>query len=272
LTVSVHPTALVEDGAQLGNGVEIGPFCIVRSGAVLGEGVRLLSHAVVGGTTRIGANTIVHSHAVLGGEAQIRGGDPTGTSLEVGADCVIREHVTMSCGSPKEHRVTRVGNRGYFMAYSHVAHDCIIGDGVTFANGVQLGGHVEIGEGANLGGLCAIQQFGRVGRFAFIGGVTGVNEDVIPYGMAIGARAELTGLNLIGLKRRGIARANIHALRGAFRTIFQSDGGSLETRARAAGERWPDMAEVQEVVAFVLAEAKRPVCTARKRGLLSDED
>ncbi len=267
----VHPTAIVEDGASLGADVEIGPFCIVHRGAILGEGVRLHSHVVIGGSTKIGARAAVYSHAVLGGDAQIRGGEATGTRLEIGADCVIREHVTISAGSARGHRVTRVGDNGYFMAYSHIAHDCIIGNDVTFANGVQLGGHVEIGDGVNFGGLSAIQQFGRVGRYAFIGGVTGVNEDVIPYGMAIGSRAELTGLNLIGLKRRGIARANIHALRGAFRMIFQDEAGSLEDRARRAAARWPDMPEVQEVAAFVLADAKRPICTARKRGAMDDE-
>jgi len=262
----VHATALVEDGVTLGADVEIGPFCHVASGAVLGDRVRLLSHVVIGGTTRIGAGTIVHSHAVLGGESQIRGLDPTGTALHIGADCVIREQVTMSCGSPAGGGVTTIGDRGYFMAYAHVGHDCHVGDGVTFANGVQLGGHVHIGEGANFGGLSAVQQFGRVGRFAFVGGVSGINEDVIPYGTAIGSRAQLTGLNLIGLKRRGIPRANIHALRGAFKAIFQNEDGSLQSRAEAAAKRWPDMAEVQEVVTFILEPAKRPICTARKRG------
>lgn len=268
----VHPTAIVEDGAALGDGVEVGPFCIVRGGAVLGDGVRLLSHAVIGGTTKIGAKSIVYSHAVLGGDAQIRGGDPTGTRLEIGTDTVIREHVTMSAGSRKGGGVTSVGDRGYFMAYSHVAHDCHIGNDVTFANGVQLGGHVEIGDGATFGGLSAVQQFGRVGCYAFIGGVTGVNEDVIPYGMAIGARAELTGLNLVGLKRRNVPRPNIHALRGAFHMIFQAEEGSIAERARHAGANWPDIPQVQEMVAFILADAKRPVCTARRRGRPMDED
>ena len=267
----VHPTAIVEDGAIIGADVEIGPYSIVHSGAVLAAGVRVLSHAVIGGSTKIGARTVVYSHAVLGGEAQIRGGDPEGARLEIGEGCIIREHVTMSVGSSRGHGVTRVGNDGFFMAYSHIAHDCEIGNGVTFANGVQLGGHVYIGDGVNFGGLSAIQQFGRVGRYAFVGGVTGVNEDVIPYGMAIGSRARLTGLNLIGLKRRGISRANIHALRGAFRMMFQDEADSLGARARRAAERWPDMAEVQEVVAFVLAEAKRPVCTARRRGPMDNE-
>ncbi len=268
--MTIHPTACVENGAKLGDGVEVGPFCLVGGEAELGDGVRLLSHVVIAGATAIGPRTIVHPHAVLGGEAQIRGHDPAGTRLEIGEACVIREHVTMSRGSARGHGVTRVGGRGYFMSYSHVAHDCAIGNDVTFANGVQLGGHVEIGEGANLGGLSAIQQFGRVGRFAFIGGVTGVNEDVIPYGMAIGSRAELTGLNLVGLKRRNLPRASIHALRGAFRAIFRDDTGTIDDRARRAAERWPDVDEVQEVVAFILAPAKRPICTARDRGAATD--
>jgi UDP-N-acetylglucosamine acyltransferase len=270
--VTVHPTALVEDGAKLGDGVDVGPFAVVERGAVLGAGVRVLSHAVIGRAVTLGAGTIVYPHAVLGGPAQIRGAAEAGTRLEIGEDCVIRENVTMSAGSAKGGGVTRVGARGYFMAYSHVAHDCRIGDDVTFANGVQLGGHVEIGDGANFGGLSAVQQFGRVGRYAFVGGVTGINEDVIPYGMAIGSRARLTGLNLVGLKRRGVARANIHALRGAFRMIFQDEADTIAARARRAGETWPDMAEVQEVVAFILAEAKRPICTARRRLAPADEE
>lgn len=264
--MAIHPTAIVEDGAGLAHGVDVGPFCIVRAGAQLGQGVILHSHVVIGGTTQIGPRTIVHAHAVLGGDAQIRGADPKGTSLKIGADNVIRESVTMSAGSARSTTTTIVGDRGYFMAYSHVAHDCRIGDDVTFANGVQMAGHVEIGDGVIFGGLSAIQQFGRVGRYAFVGGVTGVNEDVIPYGMVIGERAQLTGLNLVGLKRRGIPRANIHALRGAFRRIFHETDGSLEDRAKRAQEQYPGMPEVAEVVAFILADAKRPICRARLRG------
>lgn len=269
--MAIHPTAIVENGARLADKVEVGPFCIVRAGAQLGEGVSLHSHVVIGGTTQIGPRTVVHAHAVLGGDAQIRGADPAGTSLKIGADNVIREGVTMSAGSARSTSTTIVGDRGYFMAYSHVAHDCCIGNDVTFANGVQMAGHVEIGDGVIFGGLSAIQQFGRVGRYAFIGGVTGVNEDVIPYGMAIGERAQLTGLNLVGLKRRGIPRANIHALRGAFRRIFYETDGSLEDRAKRAQEQYPDMPEVAEVAAFILADAKRPICRARLRGPAPDE-
>jgi UDP-N-acetylglucosamine acyltransferase len=269
--MAVHPTAIVEDGARLGAGVEIGPFCIVGRHAVLGDGVRLISHATVTGHTNVGANCVLHANVVLGGESQIRGNTFAEGKLIVGEGTIFRESATASVGSKGGGGVTSVGANGFFMSYTHIAHDCHIGDGVTFANGVQLAGHVTIEDGAILGGLCAIQQFGRIGRYAFIGGVTGVNEDVIPYGMAIGARAELTGLNLVGLKRRNIPRRNIHALRGAFRTIFQDDRGHLDERARVAGATYADIPEVQEMVQFILAPAKRPICTARKRGPAAGE-
>jgi UDP-N-acetylglucosamine acyltransferase len=262
----IHPTALIEDGAQLGAGVEIGPFCHVGPRVVLEEGVRLLSHVVVKGVTRIGARSVVHPGAVLGGEGQIRGNDFPEGRLEIGADCVLRELVTMNCGSRKDKGVTTVGHRGYFMASSHVGHDCVVGDDVTFANSVALGGHVQIGDGVIFGGLSAVQQFCRVGRGAMIGGLTGVNRDVIPYAMAFGDHAELAGLNLIGLKRRGLSRDAINALRGAFRTIFYGQGGDIRHRAAGARERWADVPEVQEVADFILAPAKQKLCTARRRG------
>ena len=188
----------------------------------------------------------------------------------IGAGNIIREHVTMNGGSKKGGGVTHVGNEGYFMAYSHVAHDCHIGDRVTFANGVALGGHVTVGDNANIGGLAAIQQFARVGRYAFVGGVTGVPDDVIPYGMVWGDRARLQGLNLIGLKRKGLSRERIHALRAGFRFIFDS-AGLLYERTREAAERWKDVPEMGEITAFILEEAKRPICRPRTRAVHEDE-
>lgn len=264
--MTVHPTALIEEGARLYEGVEIGPWCIVGASAVLHEGVRLDSHVVIGGHTEVGARTHVYSHAVLGGDAQIRGHDSSGMRLLVGADNVIRESVTISTGSRSGRGTTRVGERCYLMAGCHIAHDCTVGDSVTLSNGVQLGGHVELQEGVIMGGLSAIQQFGRVGRFAFISGVTGVVADVIPYGTVIGTHARLYGVNLVGLKRRGVPRANIHALRAAYQLIFESGTGTIQENAHLAGERWPDFPEVREVVAFILADAKRPICPARRRG------
>ncbi len=261
----VHPTAIVEDGATLGAGVEIGPFCLVGRGAVLGEGVRLLSHAIVKGRTEIGARTVIHPQVVLGGEGQIRRNDFDGR-LVIGADCVIREGVTMSCGSRNGGGVTTVGDNGYFMAQSHVGHDCHVGNDVTFANGAVLGGHSHIGQGVIMGGLSAVQQFCRVGKGAMIGGITGVNRDVIPYAMAFGDHVELAGLNLIGLKRRGLPRETINAMRAAFRLIFLGTGGDVETRAAEVRANWPDVAQVVEIADFVLADHKQPLALARRRG------
>jgi UDP-N-acetylglucosamine acyltransferase len=262
----IHPTALVEDGATLGADVEIGPFCHVGARATLADGVRLLSHVTIAGVTSIGMNTVVHPHAALGGEGQIRGNDFADGRLEIGADCVLREMVSMNVGSRKGGGITTVGARGYFMANAHVGHDCHVGDDVTFANSVALGGHSQIGDRVIFGGLSAVQQFCRVGTGAMVGGLTGINRDVIPYAMAFGDHAELAGLNLIGLKRRGLTRGAINALRGTFRAIFHGKGGSIELRARDAKGRWPDVAEVGEIVDFILADAKQPLCLARRRG------
>jgi len=263
--MTIHASAIVEDGAQLGAGVAVGPFCHVGSRVVLEDGVRLVSHVSIQGATRVGARTVVHPGAVLGGEGQIRGNDFPDGRLEIGPDCVLREMVSMHCGSRKGGGLTRVGARGYFMANAHVGHDCHVGDDVTFANSVALGGHVTIGDRVIFGGLAAVQQFCRVGQGAMVGGLTGVNRDVIPYAMAFGDHAELAGLNLVGLKRRGLSRETINALRGAFRHIFYGSGGGIASRARDARERWP-VAEVGEVVDFILAPAKQKLCLARRRG------
>lgn len=263
--MKIHPTAIVEDGALLGADVEIGPFCHIGRNARLADGVCLSSHVVIDGHTAIGARTVVSPHAVLGGLAQIRGDDAPEARLAVGEDCVIREHVTMNLGSSRDRALTEVGARGYFMAYSHIGHDCVVGNDATFANGACLGGHVVVGDGVIMGGLSAAQQFGRIGRGAMIGGLTGVNTDVIPYGIAAGGHAELGGLNLIGLKRRGVPRENINALRAAFKMMFLETTGSMGDRARHAKEKWPSIPEVNEVADFVLAPAKRALCPARRR-------
>ena len=264
--MAIHRTAIVEDGATLGADVEIGPYCIVGSQVKLGDGVRLHSHVEIIGDTTLGARCIVYSKSVLGGEAQIHHNDAAGTRLVIGEDTVIRECVTFNLGSAKGHRVTEIGSHGYFMAYSHIGHDCRVGNNVTFANGVQLAGHVDIGDGVIMGGLAAVQQFGRIGRGAMLGGISGCNEDIIPYGIAFGAHAQMAGLNIVGLKRRGVPRPNIHALRAAYRAIFYGTEGSFADRAAKAREMWPDVAEVREITDFILAPAKRPIMTARPRG------
>ncbi|HKD46106.1 MAG TPA: hypothetical protein VKB67_00305, partial [Rhizomicrobium sp.] len=168
--------------------------------------------------------------------------------------------------SRKDKGITLVGRNGYFMAGSHVGHDCVVGDDVTFANSVALGGHSQIGDGVIFGGLSAVQQFCRVGKGAMVGGLTGVNRDVIPYAMAFGDHAELAGLNLVGLKRRGLSRDTINAMRGAFRQIFYGNDADIKSRAMAAKAHWGAVAEVGEMADFILAPAKQKLCTARRRG------
>ncbi|HVV26889.1 MAG TPA: acyl-ACP--UDP-N-acetylglucosamine O-acyltransferase [Rhizomicrobium sp.] len=262
----VHPTSVVEDGAMLGAGVEIGPFCHVGPRVSLGDGVRLVSHVSITGITTIGARCAVYPGAALGGAGQIRGNDFTEGRLEIGEGCILREMVSMNVGSKRGHGVTRVGARGYFMANSHVGHDCMVGDDVTFANSVALGGHSTIGDGVIFGGLSAVQQFCRVGKGAMVGGLTGVNRDIIPYAMAFGDHAELAGLNLIGLRRRGLSRETINAMRASFRAVFYGKDGSIADRARAARARFPDVREVGEMVDFILADARQELCLARRRG------
>ena len=264
--MSLHPTSVVEDGAVIGAGVEIGPFCHIGPRAVLEDGVRLRSHVSVTGITRIGARCDLYPGVALGGEGQIRGNDFADGRLEIGEDCVLREMVSMHVGSRKGGGLTQVGPKGYFMANSHVGHDCRVGEGVTFANSVALGGHALIGDGVIFGGLAAVQQFCRVGKGAMIGGLTGVNRDVIPYAMAFGDHVELAGLNLIGLKRRGLSRDTINAMRATFRSVFYGEGGSVTDRARAAKAKYPSVVEVGEITDFILADAKQELCLARRRG------
>jgi UDP-N-acetylglucosamine acyltransferase len=265
--MAIHPTAVVEDGAVVGADAQIGPFCHVGPRVTLGDGVRLHSHVSITGITTLGAGCTVFPGAMLGGEGQIRGNDFAEGRLEIGANCCLREMVSMNVGSRKGGGITTVGARGYFMANSHVGHDCHVGDDVTFANSVALGGHSEIGDGVIFGGLSAVQQFCRVGKGAMVGGLTGVNRDVIPYAMAFGDHAELAGLNLIGLKRRGLSRDTINAMRATFRSVFHGSGGSLADRARAARAQFASVAQVAEITDFILADSKQELCLARRRGV-----
>ena len=260
--MAVHSSAIVEDGATLGAGVEVGPFCLVGKDVVLGEGVRLVAHATVTGHTTIGARTVVHPQAAIGGEGQIRRNDFPGAKLAIGSDCVIREGVTMNGGSKSGTGVTIVGDNCFFMTCSHVGHDCVVENDCTFANSAVIAGHVHVGQGAIFGGLSAVQQFGRVGKGAMIGGLTGVNTDVIPYGMATGDHAVLGGLNIVGLKRRGLSRDAMNAIRNTFKTVFLDTKGTLADRARRAAELRPDVPQIREITDFILADAKRGLCVA----------
>lgn len=256
---NIHPTAIVEDGAQIGQGVAIGPYCVVGPDVRLDDGVSLHSHVVIAGRCRIGANTKVFPFASIGTPPQDLKYKGEPSELIVGCNNIIREHVTMSPGTEGGGMVTRVGNNCLFMVGSHVAHDCVIGDHVILVNNATLGGHVSVGDWAILGGLSAAHQFVRIGRHAMIGGMSGVENDVIPYGSVIGNRARLSGLNIVGLKRRGFSRDTIHALRNAYRLLFAPEGTMAE-RLEDVAEVFHENEPVMEIVNFIRADASRAIC------------
>lgn len=270
MMADIHPTAIVEAGAELGAGVRIGPFCHVHAGAVLHDGVELKGHVVVYGGTTIGKGTVVWPNAVLGGDPQSFGHKGGPTTLEIGENCIIREGVTMSRGSDGSRGVTRVGDGGFFMAYTHIAHDCIVGNRVIMANQATLAGHCEVGDHANIGGLTAVHQFVRIGHHAFVGGCSGLAGDVIPFGMAIGNRATLRGFNIIGMKRSGMSRKEIHELRRAYRQIFEGEG-SMEENVAEAVAMFGDNALVADIAAFIGSRSRRYFCLP-KRGGSEDDD
>lgn len=244
----------------MGEGVQIGPYCTIGPNVVLGDNVRLISHVVVDGHTTVGANTVVHPFASLGLQPQhLRyNGEPS--RLVIGESNTIREHVTMHIGTEQGRMETRVGSHCFFMVGSHVAHDCVISDHVILTNNVALGGHVEIGEYAIIGGLSGVHQYVRIGKHAMIGGVTGVEKDVIPYALAMGNRARLTGLNIVGLRRRGFSREDIRSLRTAYGLLF-SQGGTMAERLNEVAELFKDHAGVMDIINFIREDSTRPMCT-----------
>lgn len=251
----VHPTAVVEDGAELGQDCVIGPLCVVGADVVLGDRVELKSHVVVTGKTRIGEDTVIFPFAVIGEipqDLKFKGED---SRLEVGARNRIREHVTMNAGTEGGGGLTSVGDDGLFMAGCHVAHDAQIGNRVIVVNSAAVAGHCVLEDDVIIGGLSGIHQWVRIGRGAIIGAVTMVTNDVIPYGLVQAPRGELHGLNLVGLKRRGVARSDITALRAAFQMLAQGDGTFHERVERLGNET--DSAQVRELVDFVLGDTDR---------------
>jgi len=255
----IHPTAIVEPGAQLGENVEVGPFCLVGGEVALGDGVRLLSHAVVTGRTKIDANTDIYPFASIGHRPQDLKYKGEPSRLEIGCNNVIRESVTMNPGTEGGGMLTRVGNNCLFMVGAHVAHDCNIGNHVIMANNATLAGHVLVADHAIIGGLAAVHQFCRIGRHAIVGGMSGVEHDVIPYGSVLGNRAQLSGLNIIGMKRRGVSREDIHTLRTAYRLLFAEEGTMAE-RLDDVAEMYGDNPMVMEIVAFIRDQSPRAIC------------
>ena len=259
MSASIHPSAVVEEGARIGEGVVIGPFCHIGPEVVLHDRVELKSHVVVTGATEIGEETAVFSFAVIGEIPQDLKFKGEKTRLVIGKRNRIREHVTMNTGTEGGGGVTRVGDDGLFMAGCHVAHDVHVGDRVIIVNNAALAGHCVIEDDVIIGGLSGVHQWVRIGRGAIIGAVTMVTNDVIPYGLVQAPRGKLDGLNLVGLKRRGVKRDDITALRAAFQMLAQGEG-AFQDRARRLGDETSSQ-YVKEIVAFILGDSDRSFLT-----------
>ncbi len=266
----VHPTAILSAETELGEGVEIGPYCVLTGKVRLGDGVRLISNVHINGPTEIGARTVVYPGACIGYEPQdvkFKPGMPT-AGVKIGSDCLLREHVTIHLASKLEHPTT-VGNECFLMVNTHLGHDARIGNGVVMVNASVLGGHAQLGDKVTMGGLAAVHQFCRVGRLAFVSGAVGLSMEVPPFCLS-GKRNELTGINVVGLRRSGVPRDEITAVRSAFRRVFRQ----LIPRAemiQILDELGRESALVREQAEFVRT-AKRAIALPPGRGKVETAD
>jgi UDP-N-acetylglucosamine acyltransferase len=268
---TIHPTAIVEDGARIGTDVIIGPYSLIDRNVTLADGVDIDAHVIIRGRTSIGPRTRISPQVYIGGDPQdlsYRGED---TAIEIGADCIIRENATVHRGTAHGRGVTTIGDHVFMMTGSHIAHDCLVGDHVILTNNALLGGHAEVGDYAIVGGGAAVQQRIRVGPHCFIGGLTGVDRDVLPYAMANGQRPVISGINVRGLKRRGFSHADIMALRGAFRLFF-SNHHPREQRIAAVAAAYGDVAAVRLLLDFLQASGHRPLALPRRAVWANDDD
>jgi UDP-N-acetylglucosamine acyltransferase len=260
--MAIDPTARIADSARIGEAVEIGPYCLVGPQVELKRGVRLIAHVNVTGATTIEEETVVYPFSSLGTPPQsvhYRGG---ATRLSIGSRCELREGVTMNTGTEDGGGITRVGDRCSFMVGSHVGHDCVVGNDVTFANNVVLGGHVSVGDHTFLGGHVAIHQFVRIGEGVMMAGMSAARDDIIPFGFALGQTGALVGLNMVGLRRRGASRAEMHRLRRAYQSLFFVEG-RLADRVEAMTREFADDPLVGKILAFIRAGGKRPLMRPR---------
>jgi UDP-N-acetylglucosamine acyltransferase len=260
---AIDSTARIDPGAVIGEDVSIGPFCLIGPNVVLGDGCRLLANVHLTGHTTIGARTVIYPFVSLGTPPQSVSYRGEETRLEIGAACDIRENVTMNIGTAKGGGVTRVGDRCFFMVGSHVAHDCQVGSDVTFANNAVLGGHVSVGDFVFLGGQVAVHQFVRVGEGAMLGGVSGITRDVIPFGFAFGLAAELVGLNVVGLKRRGHSHETVRRVRQAYRSLFHT-GSAFRERLETVASEFGGDPLVSKIVQFIRDGGSRPLMMAKR--------
>ncbi|MCP3887781.1 MAG: acyl-ACP--UDP-N-acetylglucosamine O-acyltransferase [Desulfobulbaceae bacterium] len=258
--MAIHPTAVVDPKAELDSTVYVGPYAVIEEGVKIGADSRVEAHAVVSGPTTIGQRNLIGSFAMIGGAPQDLSYKGEPTELIVGSDNQIREYASVHRGTPSGHKKTVIGNHNLLMAYTHVAHDCIIGDHVIMANVATLAGHVVVGDRASIGGLVAIHQFCRIGTFSYIGGVSGLGLDVPPFVIIAGTRnrTRISGINKVGLRRNGFSRETIKQLDQAFRLIFRSPNLLMKDAIELAKKDFPECAEVQTMVKF-FEDSKRGV-------------
>jgi UDP-N-acetylglucosamine acyltransferase len=268
---TIDPTAHIDKRAMVGRNVSIGAYSMVGPHVSIDDDCKIDPHVNLAGHTTIGPRTVISSFASIGTPPQSvhYHGEPT--KLVIGSDCVLREHVTMNIGTAKGHGATTVGDHCFLMAGAHVGHDCIVGSHVTFANNATLGGFCEIGDHVFLGGLCAVHQFTRIGEHAMIGGLVGVTVDIIPYAMVIGHRAELAGLNRVGLKRRGFSSNDIQNLHRAYRAVFFGEGTMAERIEKVASESAGDVL-VMRMIDFIRTTKSRRLAVPRRRGSGGEAD
>ncbi len=257
----IHPSAVIAEGAVIGEGCTVGPLCVIGPKVVLGAGVVLKSHVVLDGDTHIGDETVIFSFAVIGEIPQDLKFSGEESRLRIGKRNRIREHVTMNSGTAGGGGETRIGDDGLFMAGCHIAHDAVIGDRVIVVNSTAVAGHCVIEDDVIIGGLCGVHQWVRIGQGAIIGALSMVTHDVIPHGLVMGPRGELDGLNLVGLKRKGVARGDITALRAAFLALKDGEGTVHDRAERLKTELDSDY--VRQMVDFILGESDRGLLTPR---------
>ena len=258
MTVEVHASSIIEKGAEIGKNVKIGPFCHIGSSTLLGDGSLIHSNVVIQGQTAIGSNTEIFPFASIGHAPQDLKFMGEKSVLRIGKNNKIREYVTMSPGTEGGGMVTSIGDNCLFMVGAHVAHDCHVGNNIIMANNATLAGHVILGDFAIIGGLSAVHQFVRIGHHAMVGGMTGVEFDVIPFGQVQGDRAHLSGLNLIGLKRGNFSKEKINRLRAAYRMLF-ADEGTVKERVKDVAETFGQEPAVMEIIDFIKADSHRGV-------------
>jgi UDP-N-acetylglucosamine acyltransferase len=262
MSSKIHATAVVDRSAEIGEDAEIGPFCVIGPNVKLGARTRLIAHVFIESHTELGQNNTVFPFAGLGGTPQDLSYKGEPTRLVIGDNNVIREHATLHRGTARGRSVTTIGDNCLIMGNCHVAHDCQVGNNVIMAQTATIGGHVKVGDFAFLGGLSGVHQHGRVGHHAFVGASALMTTDLIPFGSAIGNHAHLGGLNVVGLKRRGFTREEIHDLRAAYRLLFAEEG-TFQERVEDCAEIYAKNPHVMEIVNFVRADAARPLCMPR---------